>query len=209
MGKPTGFLEIERHDRSYEKVATRLKTWKEFVEPLPLPEVGKQASRCMDCGIPFCHQGCPVNNQIPDFNNLVYRDQWRQALDNLQSTNNFPEFTGRVCPAPCESVLHAEHRRQSGDHQDSDRMPDRGPRMGRGLDRAADVAARHRQADRGGRLRPANFPPAPSNWPALATRRPCSRSPTGSGACSATASPTSRWRSCPSTGASGRWSPRG
>jgi glutamate synthase (NADPH/NADH) small chain len=103
MGKPTGFLEIERHDRTYDKVAERLKTWKEFVQPLPPTEVSRQASRCMDCGIPFCHQGCPVNNQIPDFNNLVYRDQWKAALGNLQSTNNFPEFTGRVCPAPCET----------------------------------------------------------------------------------------------------------
>ena len=104
MGKPTGFLEIERHDRTYDKVADRLKTWREFVQPLPLPAVTEQAARCMDCGIPFCHQGCPVNNQIPDFNNLVYRDQWQAALENLQSTNNFPEFTGRVCPAPCEAA---------------------------------------------------------------------------------------------------------
>ena len=103
MGKPTGFLEIERKDRGYDKVTARLKTWQEFVKPLPGAEVGQQAARCMDCGIPFCHQGCPVNNQIPDFNNLVFRDQWREALDNLQSTNNFPEFTGRVCPAPCEA----------------------------------------------------------------------------------------------------------
>jgi glutamate synthase (NADPH/NADH) small chain len=103
MGKPTGFLEIERQDRLYEPINTRLKTWNEFVNPLDSPAVAQQAARCMDCGIPFCHQGCPVNNQIPDFNNLVYRDQWRQALDNLQSTNNFPEFTGRVCPAPCEA----------------------------------------------------------------------------------------------------------
>jgi glutamate synthase (NADPH/NADH) small chain len=103
MGKPTGFLEIERHDRTYDKVGSRLKTWREFVQPLPAPEVAQQAARCMDCGIPFCHQGCPVNNQIPDFNNLVYRDQWKAALENLQSTNNFPEFTGRVCPAPCEA----------------------------------------------------------------------------------------------------------
>jgi len=103
MGKPTGFLEIERHDRGYAPVAERLKTWNEFVQPLPQPELQAQAARCMDCGIPFCHQGCPVNNQIPDFNNLVYRDQWREALDNLQSTNNFPEFTGRICPAPCEA----------------------------------------------------------------------------------------------------------
>jgi glutamate synthase (NADPH/NADH) small chain len=103
MGKPTGFLEIERQERSYEPAQVRVKTWKEFVHPMPAAEVGKQAARCMDCGIPFCHQGCPVNNQIPDFNNLVHRDQWMTALENLQSTNNFPEFTGRVCPAPCEA----------------------------------------------------------------------------------------------------------
>jgi glutamate synthase (NADPH) small chain len=103
MGKPTGFLEVERQDRGYEPPADRLKTWKEFVHPLPIETVRKQASRCMDCGIPFCHNGCPVNNQIPDFNDLVYRDHWKTALENLQSTNNFPEFTGRVCPAPCEA----------------------------------------------------------------------------------------------------------
>jgi glutamate synthase (NADPH/NADH) small chain len=103
MGKPTGFLEIERHDRDYDPPAERLKTWKEFVRPLAYADVSKQAARCMDCGIPFCHQGCPVNNQIPDFNNLVYRDQWKAALENLLSTNNFPEFTGRICPAPCEA----------------------------------------------------------------------------------------------------------
>jgi glutamate synthase (NADPH/NADH) small chain len=103
MGKPTGFLEIERHEREYDKPAARLKTWREFVKPLGAVETGRQAARCMDCGIPFCHNGCPVNNQIPDWNNLVYRDQWKLALDNLHSTNNFPEFTGRICPAPCEA----------------------------------------------------------------------------------------------------------
>lgn len=103
MGKPTGFLEIERQERTYEAPQERLQNWNEFVQAMPAADVSKQASRCMDCGIPFCHQGCPVNNQIPDFNNLVYRDQWKTALDNLQSTNNFPEFTGRVCPAPCEA----------------------------------------------------------------------------------------------------------
>ncbi len=103
MGKPTGFLEIERHDRGYEKPSERLHTWAEFIKPLPVAEVGRQAARCMDCGIPFCHTGCPVNNQIPDWNNLVYRDHWKVALENLHSTNNFPEFTGRVCPAPCEA----------------------------------------------------------------------------------------------------------
>ena len=104
MGKPTGFLEIERHDRSYERVEARLKTWNEFVKPLPYPQVAEQAARCMDCGIPFCHQGCPVNNMIPDWNNLVHGDRWREALEVLHSTNNFPEFTGRVCPAPCEAA---------------------------------------------------------------------------------------------------------
>ncbi|MEI6440330.1 MAG: glutamate synthase subunit beta [Alphaproteobacteria bacterium] len=103
MGKPTGFLEINRQDRTYVSTQDRLRTWNEFVNPLPASDLVAQASRCMDCGIPFCHQGCPVNNQIPDFNNLVYREQWQAAVENLQSTNNFPEFTGRVCPAPCEA----------------------------------------------------------------------------------------------------------
>jgi glutamate synthase (NADPH/NADH) small chain len=104
MGRPTGFLEIERRDRPYEKPDIRRRSWKEFVKPLPEGETRKQAARCMDCGIPFCHDGCPVNNLIPDWNNLVYRDQWRAALKALHSTNNFPEFTGRVCPAPCEAA---------------------------------------------------------------------------------------------------------
>src|SRR5579862_3362939 len=103
MGKPTGFLEVERHDRGYEKPAVRTHSWKEFVHPLPEPELRAQAMRCMDCGIPFCHEGCPVNNIIPAWNDLVYRDQWRNALVMLHSTNNFPEFTGRICPAPCEA----------------------------------------------------------------------------------------------------------
>src|SRR5690348_841974 len=103
MGKPTGFLEVERVDRGYEKPAARTKSWREFVHPLPEPALRAQASRCMDCGIPFCHEGCPVNNLIPNWNDLVYRDQWRQALVTLHSTNNFPEFTGRICPAPCEA----------------------------------------------------------------------------------------------------------
>jgi len=103
MANPTGFLEVERRDRGYEEPKERTHNYREFVRPLPYTEVGRQASRCMDCGIPYCHTGCPVNNLIPDWNNLVYRDQWRAALDTLHSTNNFPEFTGRVCPAPCEA----------------------------------------------------------------------------------------------------------
>jgi len=103
MGKITGFLEIERQDRGYEKPAARKANYHEFVKPLPPAELGKQAARCMDCGIPYCHNGCPVNNLIPDWNDLVYRGRWREALRVLHSTNNFPEFTGRVCPAPCET----------------------------------------------------------------------------------------------------------
>ena len=103
MGEPTGFLEIERHDRGYEKADARVKTYKEFTTPLAPKELNQQAARCMDCGIPFCHNGCPVNNMIPDWNNLVYRDHFEAALRTLHSTNNFPEFTGRICPAPCEA----------------------------------------------------------------------------------------------------------
>ena len=104
MGKPTGFLEIERHDRSYAPIEERIRNYKEFLRDLSAEEVVKQASRCMDCGIPFCHKGCPVNNQIPDWNDLVYHEDWMEACINLHSTNNFPEFTGRICPAPCEEA---------------------------------------------------------------------------------------------------------
>ena len=103
MGLATGFLEIERKDRSYEPVEQRLKNYKEFVLPMPPAEVSRQGARCMDCGIPYCHNGCPVNNIIPQFNELVRRDRWKDALEVLHSTNNFPEFTGRICPAPCEA----------------------------------------------------------------------------------------------------------
>jgi glutamate synthase (NADPH) small chain len=103
MGKVTGFLEIDRQDRKYKPAADRIRHYDEFVIPLTEEATRSQASRCMDCGIPFCHNGCPVNNQIPDWNDLVYHGDWKRALYNLLSTNNFPEFTGRICPAPCEA----------------------------------------------------------------------------------------------------------
>ncbi|RMF07128.1 MAG: glutamate synthase, partial [Alphaproteobacteria bacterium] len=103
MGKVTGFLEIERQDRTYLPASDRILNFKEFVIPLDEPSVSKQAARCMDCGIPYCHTGCPVNNQIPDWNDLVYSGRWEEAASNLHSTNNFPEVTGRICPAPCEA----------------------------------------------------------------------------------------------------------
>ena len=112
MGKVTGFLEIDRHDRKYAPVTERMKNYREFVIPLSEKDTRDQAARCMNCGIPYCHgtgsvapgtPGCPVNNQIPDFNDLVYQGNWEEASRNLHSTNNFPEFTGRICPAPCEA----------------------------------------------------------------------------------------------------------
>ena len=103
MGKETGFLELDRQDRSYADPKERLHHYKEFVIPHAEPALKAQASRCMNCGIPYCHNGCPVNNIIPDWNNLVYEGDWQAALDVLHSTNNFPEFTGRICPAPCEA----------------------------------------------------------------------------------------------------------
>jgi glutamate synthase (NADPH) small chain len=103
MGKVTGFLEIERQDRRYAPASDRIRHFREFVMPLSEEATRDQAARCMNCGIPYCHSGCPVNNQIPDWNDLVYRGDWENAIVNLHSTNNFPEFTGRVCPAPCEA----------------------------------------------------------------------------------------------------------
>ena len=108
MGKVTGFLELDRQDRKYRPAADRVRNFKEFFIELPEQTLQSQASRCMDCGIPFCHdvkglKGCPVNNQIPDWNDLVYRGEWENAIADLHSTNNFPEFTGRICPAPCEA----------------------------------------------------------------------------------------------------------
>jgi glutamate synthase (NADPH/NADH) small chain len=108
MGKVTGFMEIDRQDRKYKPAGDRIRNYNEFVIPLPEATLRDQASRCMDCGIPFCHdvkgiKGCPVNNQIPDWNDLVYHGEWEKASENLHSTNNFPEFTGRICPAPCEA----------------------------------------------------------------------------------------------------------
>ena len=104
MGKVTGFMEYERIEEGYKPVAERVKNYKEFVIGLDDAQANKQAARCMDCGTPFCNNGCPVNNIIPDFNDMVFRADWKAAIDTLHSTNNFPEFTGRICPAPCEAA---------------------------------------------------------------------------------------------------------
>jgi len=104
VGKPTGFLEIKRQKWPARPVADRLRDWKEVYLPYSQQDLAQQAARCMDCGVPFCHQGCPLGNIIPDWNDLVYKDRWRDAIDRLHATNNFPDFTGRLCPAPCEGA---------------------------------------------------------------------------------------------------------
>jgi glutamate synthase (NADPH/NADH) small chain len=103
VGKPTGFIELGRAKPVARPVEERLKDWREIYLPVLEHAVTSQASRCMDCGIPFCHQGCPLGNVIPDWNDLVYHGRWSEAIERLHETNNFPEFTGRLCPAPCES----------------------------------------------------------------------------------------------------------
>jgi glutamate synthase (NADPH/NADH) small chain len=104
MGKPTGFLEIDKQERTYKPVEERLKHFDEFVIALTDKDLIDQGARCMDCGIPYCHSSCPVNNIIPEWNDLVYQDDFKHALRVLHSTNNFPEFTGKICPAPCEAA---------------------------------------------------------------------------------------------------------
>ncbi|HTG09471.1 MAG TPA: glutamate synthase, partial [Candidatus Eisenbacteria bacterium] len=102
MGKITGFIEWKRDKQPYRPVEERTRDWRQVMLPWPGEILRKQGARCMDCGIPFCHQGCPLGNLIPDWNDLVYRDKWREAIGRLHATNNFPEFTGTLCPAPCE-----------------------------------------------------------------------------------------------------------
>ena len=104
MGDIRGFMHFERQDFQKEPINIRLKHWKEFSKLLPNEELHKQGARCMDCGVPFCMAGCPIGNIIPDWNDLVYKDRWKEAVGRLHRTNNFPEFTGRVCPAPCENA---------------------------------------------------------------------------------------------------------
>ena len=104
MGKPTGFTEFNRHGPPREPVGERVKHYREIYLPWADEQSRTQGARCMNCAIPFCHNGCPLGNLIPDWNDLVYRGRWREALEALHSTNNFPEFTGRICPAPCEAA---------------------------------------------------------------------------------------------------------
>src|SRR6202171_5745565 len=110
MGKVTGFLEIKRETPKRRPVAERIHDWQEVYLPFEGDKLQKQGARCMDCGVPFCHNGCPLGNLIPDWNDLVYRDRWREAIAQLHATNNFPDFIGRLCPAPCEAACVLEIR---------------------------------------------------------------------------------------------------
>ena len=167
MGKVTGFLEIDRRDRKYAPAADRVRHYREFTIPLSEEANRDQAARCMDCGIPYCHTGCPVNNQIPDWNDLVYRGDWQRALVNLHSTNNFPEFTGRICPAPCEASCTLNLNDSPVTIKTIEcAIVDRGW-AGR-LDQAGAAAAEDRQVGRGRRLRPGR----PRLRPAARPRRP-------------------------------------
>ena len=139
MGEKGGFIRYERESIHYRPLERRLSDWKEVYQPLPIVSVKTQAARCMDCGVPFCHSGCPLGNLIPEWNDLVYRDDWRDAIERLHATNNFPEFTGRLCPAPCEGVVRARHQRAAGVDQ-GDRGDDHRSRVRRGLGRTRAAA---------------------------------------------------------------------
>ena len=193
MGKVTGFLEIDRADRRYAPASDRIRNYREFVLPLSEEATRDQAARCMNCGIPYCHNGCPVNNQIPDWNDLVYRGDWREASRNLHSTNNFPEFTGRVCPAPCEAsctlnLQEAPVTIKTIECAIVDRAWQRGLAEARNRRRAAPASGSRWSAP----ARPAS--PAPSNWRASAMRSISTRRTTSRAACCATAFPTSSSR---------------
>ena len=215
MGKVTGFLEYERNDRDYEPVEERVRHWREFILPLPDDEYRTQAARCMNCGVPYCQgtgslapgtPGCPVNNQIPDWNDLVYTGNWDEAARNLHSTNNFPEVTGRVCPAPCEAscTLNIDENPvtiKSIECAIADRAIAAGAQA-----RAGDGTDRQDASRSSARGRPDL--PARSSSRAPATRFTSTKNTPRPAGCSATAFPTSRWRSITSTAASRRWRPR-
>ena len=152
MGKDTGFMEFTRETPTRRPVSERVNDWFEIYLDFPEEKIRKQGARCMDCGVPFCHTGCPLNNIIPDWNDLVYRGRWREAIRVLHSTNNFPEFTGRICPAPCEAACVLGINEPRGHHQ-ADRENHRRLRLRPRLDSPGAAGSAHRQARGGRRLR--------------------------------------------------------
>ena len=150
MGKITGFIEIKRKKHPTRAIEERVRDWREVYLPSAASDLQAQGARCMDCGIPFCHQGCPLGNLIPDWNDLVYRDRWRTAIDRLHATNNFPEFTGRLCPAPCEGSCVLGINDDPVTIKDIE-VVDHRSRVRRGVGDA--VSSRHAHVQEGGRRR--------------------------------------------------------
>jgi glutamate synthase (NADPH/NADH) small chain len=198
MGKITGFMEFERLEEGYKPVGERVKNYKEFVIGLDDAQAKAQSARCMDCGTPFCNSGCPVNNIIPDFNELVFQGDWKNAIEVLHSTNNFPEFTGRICPAPCEAactlnVADDAVGIKSIEHAIIDRAWQEGwvkPRP-----------ATHKTGKKVAW-------PRPSNWRALVTTSLCSKRTIALAACCVMASLISKWKNRTSIAAQSSWWPR-
>ena len=193
MGKLGGFLQIERHGIRYRDPRERAQDYHEFIEPRPAPELREQGARCMDCGVPFCHNGCPLGNPIPDWNDPVYRDRWQEAIAQLHATNNFPEFTGRLCPAPCEAACVLEIREGDAvtikqiEHAIIDRA------FAEGWVRPQPPPKRETgQARRRRRLRPRRAWPPPRSSPRADTASCCSSATRPRAASCASGSPTSR-----------------
>jgi glutamate synthase (NADPH/NADH) small chain len=207
MGKVTGFLEYGRVEETYAPVETRVKHYKEFVLALKEDDAKIQGARCMDCGIPFCNNGCPVNNIIPDFNDLVYRGDWKNAWHVLDSTNNFPEFTGRICPAPCEAACTLNFNDDPvGIKSIEHAIVDRAWSEGWVVPRPAKTRTGKTVAVVGSG--PAGLAAAQQLARALPRLSFSTRRTTASAGSCATAFPTSRWRSRTSTAASSRCGPR-
>ena len=207
MADPKGFLTTPRELPARRPVDVRIRDWKEVYEPFGADHLEKQAGRCMDCGIPFCHQGCPLGNLIPEWNDLVWRDDWREAAERLHATNNFPEFTGRLCPAPCEAAcvlgINADPVTIK---QVEVSIIDRAWDSGWVVPAAPERLSGKRVAVIGSG--PAGLAAAQQLARAGHTVSVYERA-RGSAACCATGSPSSRWRSATSTGAWRRWRPRG
>ena len=209
MGKATGFLEYKREVAARGvRVAERVNDWFEVYQPFPEEKLRTQGARCMDCGVPFCHTGCPLNNIIPDWNDLVYRDRWQEAIRLLHATNNFPEFTGRICPAPCEAAcVLGINEPPVTIKQIEKTIVERA--FEEGWIRPEPPAVAHRQARGRRRLRPGGPGRRAAAHPRRPRRHGLREERTASAACCATAFPISRWRSASSTAAWSSWGGRG
>jgi glutamate synthase (NADPH) small chain len=200
VGKITGFKEYQRELPTRRPVSERINDWFEIYQDFPAEKVQLQGARCMDCGVPFCHTGCPLNNIIPDWNDFAYKARWRDAIRTLHATNNFPEFTGRICPAPCEAACVLGINEPPVAIKVIERSI---------IDHAWNEGwIRPEKAVTPTGKKVAVIPlewPRHSNWRARATRSRSTRSRTESEVFSATESRTSRWRSITSTAASNRW----